>query len=55
MEGKIIVKFWIFIVTGAAFNGDYKIFGNKDLAIMEGYNLGTVAITLEDIVCKGYT
>lgn len=54
MEGKIIVKFWIFIVIGVVFNGDYKIFGNKDLVIMEGYNLGIVVIILEDIVCKGY-
>lgn len=53
--GKTVVTFWACLITYEAFNGDYTIFGNRDLGIMEEYNWGIVAISLENTVCEGYT
>lgn len=43
------------MVTCGEFNGDYKVFGNKDLVIMKDYNWKILAINLQNIVCKRYT
>lgn len=52
--GKTVVKFQTLLVTCGAFNGDYKLFGNKDLVIMEDFNWKIIAINLKNIVCKIY-
>lgn len=51
--GETIVTFWTCLVTCEALNRHYKIFGEKDLAIMKYYNWGIIAINLESIVCEG--
>ena len=55
MGGKTVVKFQTLLVTCGAFNGDYKLFGTKDLVIMEDFNWKIIAINLKNIVCKRST
>lgn len=52
MGGETVVKFQTLLVTCGAFNGDYKLFRNKDLVIMEDFNWKIIAINLKNIVCK---
>ena len=43
-------------MTCGEFNGDYTVFGNKDLTIMKDYNWKILAINLlQNIVSKRYT
>lgn len=50
--GKAVLKFWTLLITCGALNGDYKVFGNRDLAIMKDCHWKIVAFNLENIVCK---
>lgn len=52
LGGKTVVKFQTLLVTCGAFNGDYKLFRNKDLVIMQDFNWKIIAINLKNIVCK---